>query len=72
MNSSESLQQQITDLECKFAFQQETIDTLNSEVTKQWSIIDALTKKIERMTNQLLTLDDTANDTRNEPPPPHY
>lgn len=72
MTEDDSLRERLTDMECKFAFQQETIEALNAEVTKQWSIIDKLMKKLERTTEQVASLEDTMGDVRNEPPPPHY
>lgn len=72
MSEQETLQERLNDLECKFVFQQETIEALNTEVTKQWNVIDQLRKQLERMTDQIVTLEDQMGDPRNEPPPPHY
>ena len=72
MSEPNELLERLTEMECKYAFQQETIEALNAEVTKQWTIIDQLMKKMERMTDQIVTLEDQMVDPRNEPPPPHY
>lgn len=72
MSEQKELQERLNEMECKYAFQQETIETLNAEVTKQWAIIDQLVNKLERMTDQIVTLEDQMGDPRNEPPPPHY
>ncbi len=68
----DSLADKITDMECKFAFQQETIDTLNAEVTKQWVEIDKLNKALHRMHEQLSSVEASAGKPDVEPPPPHY
>lgn len=72
MTEDDSLAARLTDMECKFAFQQETIEALNAEVTKQWAVIDQLLKKFARMSDQVVSLEDSVGDARNEPPPPHY
>ncbi|UTW59330.1 SlyX family protein [Kordiimonas sp. SCSIO 12603] len=66
------LEEKLTDLECKFAFQQETIDTLNTELTKQWKEIDSLKNAIHRLHEQLLDLESSSGKPEIEPPPPHY
>lgn len=72
MTQNDSTSERLTEMECKFAFQQETIEALNAQVTKQWAVIDQLTKKLDRMTDQVLSIEDNMDDARNEPPPPHY
>lgn len=72
MSETDTIKDRLQEMECKFAFQQETIETLNAEVTKQWQVIDALRNKLEQMTEQILTIEDSVVDNRKEPPPPHY
>lgn len=72
MSDDDHFAERLNEMECKFAFQQETIEALNAEVTKQWGIIDQLIKKLAKTTDQVLSLEDTMGDVRNEPPPPHY
>lgn len=62
----------LNDLEIKFSYQQETIDSLNETVTKQWSEIEALKLQIMRLEGRLQEMADLQGDPGNEPPPPHY
>jgi len=67
-------QDRITELESRVAFQEETLDQLNDAVSKQELEIERLTRAIKLFNQQLksLGLDDTAEVSANEPPPPHY
>ncbi len=66
------LQKQMQDLECQFSFQQETIESLNTQVTKQWATIDKLTRQFEKLTEQMLSMESGEGKPEVEPPPPHY
>jgi len=63
--------QRLNDLEIKFAYQQETLDSLNDTVTKQWDVIEKLRRHITRLEGQLVEMGDWQG-SGNEPPPPHY
>lgn len=63
----------VDDLEIKFSFQQEMIDSLNETVTKQWQEIDQLKRYIERLEGRLQDMADSSGaPVGDEPPPPHY
>ena len=62
----------IAELECKFEFQQETIDSLNETVTEQWTAIDRLTRRLDALTSKFSELAVSTSDGKSEPPPPHY
>lgn len=63
----------VDDLEIKFSFQQEMIDSLNETVTKQWQEIDQLKRYIERLEGRLQDMADSSGaPAGDEPPPPHY
>ncbi|WP_417456425.1 SlyX family protein [Kordiimonas sp.] len=65
--------EQIADLEIRFAFMQETIDTLNETVTAQWGEIDRLKRRLEKLQAEVIELEDGGRrDSKSEPPPPHY
>lgn len=73
MTAETEIAERMDDLEIKFAFQQETIESLNAIVTKQWSEIDKLKKLLVRMQGQLADLEDAQGPT--DPgniKPPHY
>jgi len=63
--------ERLNDLEIKFAYQQETIDSLNDTVTKQWDAIEKLRRHITRLEGQIVEMGDWQGGG-NEPPPPHY
>lgn len=73
MSDDGKLQARLDELEVKFAFQQETIESLNNTVTDQWATIDRLSKALGRLQDQVIELEDTAvsNDPGNIKPP-HY
>jgi len=62
----------LNELEIKFAFQQETIESLNTEVAKQWSAIDKLTRQLGIMHDQMANMSDDQARPADEPLPPHY
>ncbi|NVJ96962.1 MAG: SlyX family protein [Alphaproteobacteria bacterium] len=73
MSQETDLQDRLQDIEIKFAFQQETIESLNDAVTAQWAQIDALKKLLSQMQGQLADLEDAQGpaDAGNIKPP-HY
>jgi SlyX protein len=58
-------------LETRLAFQDETIETLNKTITEQWLKIDALTRRLESLSERLQEAESRAPGAANEPPP-HY
>ncbi|MBV4476404.1 SlyX family protein [Pseudomonas sp. B2M1-30] len=67
-----SLEQRVTDLESRLAFQDDTIQTLNDELVAQQKIIErlqlqmaAVLKRQEEMVGQFGSFEEDA-------PPPHY
>jgi SlyX protein len=69
---TEALQVRLTEMEIKFAYAQETIESLNGEVTKQWSAIDKLKRQLNMMHDQMENYAADAGKPQDEPPPPHY
>ncbi len=62
----------IDTLEERVAFQDDAIETLNQTITKQWALIDALTRNVERLTDQLREAQASASHGPQHEPPPHY
>jgi len=58
-------------LETRIAFQEQTIEVLNSAVTHQWALIEQLRHKVEQLEQQVLSGSFIA-DPATEKPPPHY
>ncbi len=60
-------------LEIRIAFQDETIETLNTTVTAQWAVIEALKRDVARLADRLQEAESRGmGRTEPEPPPPHY
>ena len=71
MSELEPLVARIDALEMRVAYQDETIETLNSTITDQWKRIDELLGQIARLNDRLSEAEDR---TPASPPekPPHY
>lgn len=67
-----SLEDRLAELEIEFAYQQETIASLNETIAAQWVEIDGLKKEVLRLTNQVKSIESAAPSEGAEPPPPHY
>ncbi|EKO3558899.1 SlyX family protein [Vibrio metschnikovii] len=71
--TEQQLQQRIDDLECKLAFQEQTIDELNAALTQQQLLINKMQDQMKYVVGKMKNMD-TSNlaDPANETPPPHY
>ena len=58
-------------LETRIAFQDQTIEELNTTITAQWRQIDLLTRKLGTVEEQVRSGTHIA-DPSTEVPPPHY
>ncbi len=67
-------QERITELESRVAFQEDTLDKLNSIVTEQEMEIERLTRMIKIINQNLKSISSElpGSRTEDEPPPPHY
>jgi SlyX protein len=59
-------------LETRIAYQDRTIEDLNTSVTEQWKRIDELSRQVGRMADRLQRVESNAPSGADEPPPPHY
>lgn len=59
-------------LEGRIAYQDETIETLNQTITKQWAQIDKLTRMVEILTERLRETEAKAAQGPVTERPPHY
>ncbi|WIJ26020.1 SlyX family protein [Devosia sp. RR2S18] len=71
MSSQNELSERLETLETRIAFQDQTIEELNSTITAQWRQIDLLTRKLELLEEQVRSGSYIA-DPSTEAPPPHY
>ncbi|MDE1515978.1 MULTISPECIES: SlyX family protein [Vibrio] len=67
------LQIQIEDLECKLAFQDQTIEMLNDALTQQQLLISKMQDQMQYMVGKVKNIDSSnLADPAQETPPPHY
>jgi SlyX protein len=71
MSDLKALADRIDMLESRLAFQDDMIETLNKTVTEQWAKIDALTRQLVALGEQLREAESQMPGLANEPPP-HY
>ena len=71
MSDLKTLTDRIDTLESRLAFQDHTIEALNKTVTEQWAKIDALTRQLVTLGEQLREAESQMPGLANEPPP-HY
>jgi SlyX protein len=65
-------EQRITKLEELAAHQALTIDELSSELANQWTTIDQLQKKLDRLMERFSALEEASLEAPAITPPPHY
>jgi SlyX protein len=71
MSEHASIADRLDALETRIAYQDQTIEELNATITAQWTMIDALSRKVNLLDEQARAVSNIA-DPRTEPPPPHY
>ena len=71
MSDAKTLSDRIDALETRLAFQDETIETLNTTITAQWQQIEALTRQVAALNERLQEAENNAPAATDEPPP-HY
>lgn len=73
MNAAENDQEQrITKLEELAAHQARVIDELSTELANQWTLVDHLRKKLDRLTERFSAVEQASLEAPAVTPPPHY
>ncbi len=73
MDDLTHLEKRISDLEHHITHQDAVIQDLSDMTAQQWEVIDALTKKHDRLSAHLATIEESVDaSTPQDPPPPHY
>tara|TARA_R110002072_G_scaffold125307_7_gene261168 strand:+ start:1607 stop:1828 length:222 start_codon:yes stop_codon:yes gene_type:complete len=63
----------LVDLECRFAFLEQTLETLDEVVRGQSMVIDRLVHKVDELMNTVREgRPGPGSDASQEPPPPHH
>lgn len=71
MTSSDG-DERIARLEEHIAHQTRTIEELSAEMEKQWSVVDRLERKQEKLIERLLALEESTAEETPVARPPHY
>ena len=67
------MEERLTELESRVAFQDDTIQKLNDVLVMQQRQLDRLSKQVEEIKEQLTTIAPSLiADVDKETPPPHY
>jgi len=71
MTAENTAADRLLEVECRIAYQDETIDTLNDVIREQWTEIDRLRQKLDRLEQRMAEVEERQGD---EPiaKPPHY
>jgi SlyX protein len=69
--SEDAQSDRIDALEIRLTYQDETIETLNQAITRQWLEIDRLKRELSEMKQRLQEAESRAPGPANEAPP-HY
>lgn len=73
MTNHERLIAKIEELECKMAFQEQTIDELNDALTQQQLLLTKMQDQMKYVVGKVRNLDSSnMADPSQETPPPHY
>jgi len=73
MTTEDDLSQRMADMEARLAHQDETIQALSDMTAEQWEAIEALTRQVGRLKDQLAAVEDGAGAALAEnAKPPHY
>lgn len=72
MSDIEDLHKQLAALQSNYTHQQETIDSLNNTIIKQWEAIDKLARIVGQCADQIVSIHDSLEGEAADPPPPHY
>jgi len=68
----EKLKLQLVELQTQLAFQEDTINTLSSELLKQQNDLERLTLRFDNINEQLTSTVEQMNEKVGEERPPHY
>ncbi|WEZ84865.1 SlyX family protein [Rhizobium sp. 32-5/1] len=65
-------QTRLIQLEETVAHQTKTIEELSDQLAEQWTVVEQVRAKLDRLTERFLTLEEQSIDAPANAPPPHY
>ncbi|WP_316859331.1 SlyX family protein [uncultured Cohaesibacter sp.] len=68
---AQELEERVVDLEIQITHQANTIDDLSQMVSRQWEMIDRLTRQVKLLQDSIQELEENIGPPGNEKPP-HY
>jgi SlyX protein len=68
---TQELESRVVDLEIQITHQANTIDDLSQMVSRQWEMIDRLSRQVTMLQDTLVELEENIGPPGNEKPP-HY
>ncbi|SFO12024.1 SlyX protein [Cohaesibacter marisflavi] len=68
---TQELESRVVDLEIQITHQANTIEDLSQMVSRQWDIMDRLTRQVKMLQDSLVELEENLPPPGNEKPP-HY
>ncbi|WP_395074387.1 SlyX family protein [Hyphococcus sp.] len=68
-----ALSSRLEKLEERCAYQEQAIDEMSNALTDQWKLIESLKRDVQRLTEEIKSVEDNVmQGGEREPPPPHY
>jgi len=64
--------ERITRLEETIAHQAQTIEELSDQLTQQWTVVEQVRAKLDRLTERFLSLEEQSIEAPANTRPPHY
>ena len=65
-------EERITRLEELAAHQAHVIDELSAELASQWAVVDQLQRKLDRLVDRFIALEQASQEAPQATRPPHY